>query len=41
MAKIGGNLTGATYFEDRAGRPVEHVVFEITRDSFAQGPLSA
>ena len=41
MAKIGGRLTGATYFEDRAGRPVEHVVFEITRESFAAGPLAA
>ena len=40
MAKIGGHLTGATYFEDRAGRPVEHVVFEITRESFAAGPLA-
>ena len=40
MANIGGRLTGDTYFEDRAGRPVEHVVFEITRDSFAEGPLA-
>src|SRR6188768_2846441 len=40
MAKIGGRLTGATYLEDRAGRPVEHVVFEITRESFAEGPLA-
>jgi RimJ/RimL family protein N-acetyltransferase len=41
MGKIGGRLTGATYFEDRAGRPVEHVVYEITRESFAGGPLAA
>jgi RimJ/RimL family protein N-acetyltransferase len=40
MANIGGRLTGATYVEDRAGRPVEHVVFEITRESFAEGPLA-
>jgi RimJ/RimL family protein N-acetyltransferase len=40
MANIGGRLTGATYFEERAGRPVEHVVFEITRESFADGPLT-
>jgi RimJ/RimL family protein N-acetyltransferase len=40
MANIGGRLTGATYWEDRAGRPVEHVVFEITRESFARGPLA-
>jgi len=41
MANIGGRLTGATYFEDRAGRPVEHVVFEITREGFAEGPLAS
>jgi RimJ/RimL family protein N-acetyltransferase len=40
MGNIGGRLTGATYMEERAGRPVEHVVFEITRDSFAEGPLA-
>ncbi len=40
-ATSGGRLTGTTYFEDRAGRPVEHVVFEITRESFARGPLAA
>ena len=40
MANIGGRLTGTTYFEERAGRPVEHVVFEITRESFAEGPLA-
>ena len=39
MANIGGRFTGATYVEERAGRPVEHVVFEITRASFAAGPL--
>jgi len=40
MAKIGGRLTGDRYIERRAGRPVEHVVFEITRESFAEGPLA-
>ena len=40
MANIGGRLTGETYVEERAGRPVEHVVFEITRESFAEGPLA-
>ena len=40
MAKIGGRLTGTTYFEERAGRRVEHVVFEITRESYAEGPLA-
>ena len=33
-------MTGASYWEDRAGRPVEHVVYEITRESFAAGPLA-
>lgn len=39
MAKIGGRLTGATFVETRAGRPVEHVVYEITREEFEAGPL--
>ena len=41
MANIGGRLTGASYWEDRAGRPVEHVVYEITREGFANGPLAS
>jgi len=40
MANIGGRLTGETFVVERAGRPVEHVVFEISRESFAKGPLS-
>ena len=40
MANIGGRLTGETFVEERAGRPVEHVVYEITRESFAEGPLA-
>jgi len=40
MGNIGGRLTGETFVEDRVGRPVKHVVFEITRESFAEGPLS-
>lgn len=40
MANIGGRLTAETFVVERAGRPVEHVVFEITRESFAGGPLS-
>ena len=39
MANIGGRLTDVTWTEERAGRPVEHVLFEITRRSFAEGPL--
>ena len=40
MANIGGRLTGEIEVEERAGRPVEHVIFEITRESFAEGPLA-
>ena len=40
MANIGGRLTDVTWFEVRAGRPVRHVLYEITRESFAQGPLA-
>ena len=41
MTKIGGRLTGETWVEDRVGRPIEHVMFEIDRESFAAGPLAA
>jgi RimJ/RimL family protein N-acetyltransferase len=40
MGNIGGRLTGETWTEERVGRPVEHVMFEITRESFASGPLA-
>jgi RimJ/RimL family protein N-acetyltransferase len=40
MTKIGGRLTGETWVEDRLGRPIEHVMFEIDRESFARGPLA-
>ena len=40
MENIGARLTGETFVEERVGVPVEHVVYEITRDSFAAGPLS-
>ena len=40
MANIGGRLTGEPWIEERAGRPVEHVLFEITREGFAAGPLA-
>ena len=40
MRNIGGRLTGTTFVEDRAGRPVEHVVYEITREEFESGPLN-
>ena len=40
MANIGGRLTGDSYVEERAGEPVEHVVYEITCETFADGPLA-
>jgi RimJ/RimL family protein N-acetyltransferase len=40
LANIGGRLTGETFVAERAGRPVEHVIFEITREDFANGPLA-
>ena len=40
MEKIGGRLTGETFAVERAGRPVEHVIYEITREGFAAGPLA-
>ena len=41
MTKIGGRLTGERWTEERAGRPSEHVMFTITRDDFARGPLGS
>jgi RimJ/RimL family protein N-acetyltransferase len=40
MTNIGGRLTGETHVVELAGRRIEHVVFEITRESFARGPLA-
>jgi RimJ/RimL family protein N-acetyltransferase len=40
MENIGGRLTGETFVEERVGVPVEHVVFEITREAFENGPLA-
>jgi len=40
MANIGGRLTGETFMADRADGPMEHVVFEITREQFQRGPLA-
>ena len=39
MEKIGGRLTGASTIEETASGMVRHVVYEITRADFAQGPL--
>lgn len=40
MEKIGGSLTGIEEQIERGGRMVRHVVYEITRNSFARGPLA-
>ncbi|KMS50875.1 acetyltransferase [Novosphingobium barchaimii LL02] len=40
MANIGGILTDRTRSYERGGAMVEHVIFEITRESFAKGPLA-
>ena len=40
MEKIGGRLTDQIDLTVMAGREVRHVVYEITRESFARGPLS-
>ncbi|CDO38287.1 GNAT family N-acetyltransferase [Novosphingobium sp. KN65.2] len=42
MANIGGRLVpGRMRSYERCGVTVDHVIYEITRESFAQGPLSA
>lgn len=40
MANIGGALTDRTRCFERGGAMVEHVIFEITRESFAMGSLT-
>lgn len=40
MANIGGILTDRTRSYERGGAMVEHVIFAITRESFATGPLA-
>ncbi|PKB14568.1 RimJ/RimL family protein N-acetyltransferase [Novosphingobium kunmingense] len=39
MEKIGGRLTGQTAMVDTPTGPMRHVYYEITRESFAAGPL--
>lgn len=41
MANIGGRRTEEVAVVERAGQPVPHAVYEITRESFANGPLAA
>lgn len=40
MEKIGGKLSERSDMVETASGPVRHVVYEITRESFASGPLS-
>ena len=40
VEKIGGRLTDAVEYTQMAGREVAHVDYEITRESFAKGPLA-
>ena len=40
MENIGGVLTGRTRTFERAGTVVRHVIYEITRQSLAHGPLA-
>lgn len=39
MTNIGGKLTGETFVADRAGRPLLHVIYAISREDYAEGPL--
>lgn len=41
MKNIGGQLTDLTDIRILAGEPIVHVVYEIDRTGFAEGPLSA
>lgn len=41
MEKIGGRLTGRSEMVDTPTGQMRHVIFEITRESFTSGPLSA
>lgn len=41
MEKIGGRLTEHTTEVEMADRTVRHVIYEITRESFAAGPLAS
>lgn len=40
MQKIGGRLTERFDMVDTPSGPMRHVIFEITRESFASGPLN-
>ena len=40
LDKIGGRLTDRVDMTETPSGPVRHVVYEITRESFAAGPLA-
>lgn len=40
MEKIGGRLCERTEMAESANGPIRHVIYQITRESFASGPLS-
>jgi len=40
MEKIGGNLIEQTYVYEHGGVSMPHVIYEITREGFAHGPLA-
>lgn len=40
MAKIGARLTDEPFVLVHQGRELPHVIYEITRESFAEGPLA-
>ena len=40
IEKIGGQLTEESYTAELASGPVLHLIYEITREGFATGPLS-
>jgi N-acetyltransferase len=41
IAKIGARLTDRVVVAESAGRTIPHLVYEITREDFANGPLSS
>ena len=41
MEKIGGSLSDRTLVVEMVGVQIHHVIYEITRDSFASGPLAS
>ena len=40
MGKIGGKVSNRTLVVDMVDGPVPHVIYEITRESFTNGPLA-